>query len=121
MLRASGVSAVLDVSQIPALPGTVELLAQGFRSTFHPENEKAKKGIIIRPDAQKHPRLELLFDPQTSGGLLFGLPADRVGEAFAKLSNVTDIGEVTAARDDGAPVEVRASTLAHVKRSAMRA
>ena len=32
MLRASGVSAVLDASKLPALPGAVELLAQGFRS-----------------------------------------------------------------------------------------
>ena len=116
MVRASGVSAVLDVSQIPALPGTVELLAQGFRSTFHPENEKAKKGIIIRPDAQKDPRLELLFDPQTSGGLLFGLRAERVGEALTRLRDVTDIGEVTAAREDGAPVEVHALTTRNARR-----
>ena len=109
MLRASGVSAVLDASKFPALPGAVELLAQGFRSTFHPENEKAKKGIVIRPEAARHPKLELLFDPQTSGGLLFGLPESAVENALAKLERVVVIGEVTERRDDDALVEVQAT------------
>ena len=109
MLRASGVSAVLDASKFPALPGAVELLAQGFRSTFHPENEKAKKGIVIRPEAATHPKLELLFDPQTSGGLLFGLPESAVENALAKLERAVVIGEVTERRDDDALVEVHAA------------
>jgi selenide,water dikinase len=109
MLRASGVSATLDASKFPALPGAVELLAQGFRSTFHPENEKAKKGIVIRPEAARHPKLDLLFDPQTSGGLLFGLPESAVANALAKLDHVAVIGEVTKRREDDALVEVQAT------------
>ena len=111
MLRASGVSAVLDVARLPTLPGAVELLARGFRSTFHPENEKAKKGIIIRPEAQRHPALELLFDPQTSGGLLFGLPGSAVARAHERLGDVAVIGDVKAARDDSALIEVVASSM----------
>jgi selenide,water dikinase len=110
MLRASGVSAVLDASKLPALPGAVELLAQGFRSTFHPENEKAKKGIVIHLEAARDPRFELLFDPQTSGGLLFGLPANAVDEARSRLGDVAVVGEVTGRRGDGALVEVQASS-----------
>jgi selenide,water dikinase len=106
MLRASGASARIDVSKLPALPGAVELLAQGFRSTFHPENEKAKKGIVFAPEATSHPKLELLFDPQTSGGLMFGLPETAVGEALQRLPQATVIGEVTVRRDDGALIEV---------------
>ena len=109
MLRASGVSAILDASKLPALPGAVALLAQGFRSTFHPENEKAKKGIVIRPEAARHPKLELLFDPQTSGGLLFGLPEAAIQRALTKLDQVAIIGEVTERREDDALVEVVAS------------
>ncbi len=116
MLRASGVSAVLDASKLPALPGAVELLAQGFRSTFHPENEKAKKGIVIRPEAARDPRFELLFDPQTSGGLLFGLPANAVNEARPRLGDVAVVGEVTERREDGALVEVQASSGSWEKR-----
>lgn len=108
MLRASGASARVDVSKLPPLPGAVELLGHGFRSTFHSENEKAKKGIVILPEAARHPKLELLFDPQTSGGLLFGLSESKVDEALEKLEQVTVIGEVTVRRDDGALMEVYA-------------
>ena len=40
MLRASGVSAELDVSALPALPGSEALLASGLRSTAHEQNRK---------------------------------------------------------------------------------
>lgn len=108
MLRASGASAVVGVDKLPALPGALPLLAQGFRSTFHPENAKARNGLVIGPGAADDPRFELLFDPQTSGGLLFGLPASRIEEALARLNRVSVIGEVRPPRSDGALMEVRA-------------
>ena len=112
MLRASGASAFIDVTALPALPGAVELLARGFRSTFHPENAKARKGLVINPEAAADPRLELLFDPQTSGGLLFGLPSSRVDEALGRLDQVAVIGEARPGREDGALMEIGAhSTL----------
>lgn len=112
MLRRSEVSAVLDVASLPALPGSVEVLRQGLRSTFHPENERAKKGLVIRPAAALHPCFELLFDPQTSGGLLFGVEAARAEGAVAELHRGGDmaariIGRVVPSREeDGALIEV---------------
>ncbi len=119
MLRASGVSALIDVTTLPALPGAVELLARGFRSTFHPENAKARKAIAIGADAANDPRLELLFDPQTSGGLLFGLPSSRVDEALGRLDQASVLGEVRPPREDGALLEIVAhSTLKRLRSSA---
>jgi selenide,water dikinase len=117
MLRASGVSAVLDLAELPVLPGALELIGQGFRSTSHAENSKAKKGIAVRPDAAADPRVELLFDPQTSGGLLFGLKPSRVQEALERLEQVSWIGEVGPAKE--ASIEVvsrRGSTEAALTR-----
>lgn len=110
MLRASRVSAVVDVTALPPLPGAVDLLARGFRSTFHPENSKVKKSHVIQPEAALDPRVELLFDPQTSGGLLFGLSPDKVGEALERLDQVAVIGEVRAPRADGALLSVVVSS-----------
>ena len=88
MLRASRMSAELDVAVLPALPGAEELLASGLRSTAHEQNRKILKAARAAPDASRHPRFELLFDPQTGGGFLAGVPAaqeaaflDRLGEA----------------------------------------
>ena len=88
MLRASRVSAELDVAALPALPGAEQLLASGLRSTAHEQNRKILKAARAAPDASRHPRFELLFDPQTGGGFLAGVPEaqeaaflDRLGEA----------------------------------------
>jgi selenide,water dikinase len=113
MLRASGVSAVLDVAALPALPGALELLARGLRSTAHAANERAGRGLAIAPEALAHPRLPLLFDPQTSGGLVFGLSHERAPLALERLHAAGDdaatiIGSVAPARSDGSPIEVRA-------------
>ncbi len=83
MLRASGVGALLTASAIPALPGAAELIASGIRSSFHAQNEEAACELL---GAETAPALRaLLCDPQTSGGLLIGVGADRAGPALAQL------------------------------------
>ena len=103
MLRASKCAAVLDLAALPLLPGAGALLARGDRSTFHPENAKSRRALRIDASAQAHPALDILFDPQTSGGLLFAVPAERAEAALAALRAAGDggaalIGEVTPPR-----------------------
>ena len=85
MLRASDVSAVIDVSTLPWLPGVSTLLASGVRSTFHEQNSKAARGISFDAGIASHPRIPLLYDPQTSGGLLFGVARDRTAPVLEAL------------------------------------
>lgn len=111
MARRSGVCAVVDLGAIPALPGSVELFRSGFESTYHQQNARARRGIVIEPAASVHERLPLLFDPQTSGGLVFGVAASAVAATLAQLHEAGDeaatmIGEVVASRPDGAPLQV---------------
>jgi selenide,water dikinase len=111
MLRASKASAVIDVAQLPLLPGVTSLLSRGIRSTFHEENARGRRGLRITGAASAHPGIETLFDPQTSGGLLFGVSPARAEEALSRLHIAGDsearlIGEVTAPRPDGALFEV---------------
>jgi selenide,water dikinase len=114
MLRASKCAAALDLAAVPALPGAVTLLGRGVRSTAHPENARARRAMVIEPEAAAHPALDLLFDPQTSGGLLLGVPADRGAALLAALREAGDahaaiIGEVTPPRADGALLRVVAT------------
>ena len=110
MLRASGCSATIDVTSLPALDGAVELLSRGERSTFHEENAKARRGIRASRGAAADPRFELLFDPQTSGGLLFGVPPKNAWSVVAALKTAGEraavVGRVTERRKDGALVKV---------------
>ncbi len=64
MLRASGCAA--ELGDLPALPGALELAASGVASTMAPAN-------IAALDVTSAGGLELLADPQTSGGLLAGV------------------------------------------------
>ena len=111
MLRASKVSGLLDLAALPALPGALSLLGRGVRSTAHPENAKARRAMWVDGAAARHPALDLLFDPQTSGGLLLGIPAERAEALLRALRAAGDpaaavIGMVAAPRADGALIEV---------------
>ena len=114
MLRASKCSAVLDLAALPALPGAVGLLARGVRSTAHPENARARRAMLVEPEAGTRPALDLLFDPQTSGGLLLGISPDRSAAMLAALREAGDahaaiIGVVTPPRPDGSLIRVVAT------------
>ena len=65
---ASGVGARIDPGAVPLLPGALELAEAGVRSTLYPQNRLAVPGL------GKGARIDLLFDPQTCGGLLAALP-----------------------------------------------
>ncbi len=111
MLRRSSVSARVSLASLPSLPGVDALLAHGHRSTFHPENARARKTLRVDAELVSDPRLDLVFDPQTSGGLLFGVPADRASRALETLHEAGDrgaeaIGCVAPAREDRALFEV---------------
>lgn len=77
MARASQVTAHIFVDALPTLPGVKALLDAGLRSTFHETNARAERGMAIEAAARAHPLFPSLFDPQTSGGLLFAVDVGR--------------------------------------------
>ena len=79
MTRASGVAAVLWRDAVPVLPGALELLLLGVESTLAPDNRRAV------PNLGTHPRERVLIDPQTSGGLLAGVAAEKAEECLKAL------------------------------------
>ena len=111
MLAGTGLAARLELASLPALPGAIELLARGERSTFHEENARLRRAVAVAAAAARDPRLELLFDPQTAGGLLLALPAAAAPEAVSRLRaagcrQAVVIGELTPGREDGAIAEL---------------
>ncbi len=73
MLEASQVSATIDLDAIPSLPGAMEALSDGIQSTLAPANHRVESMIEAEDRCRERPEYELLFDPQTCGGLLFGV------------------------------------------------
>jgi selenide,water dikinase len=80
----SGVRIALDAASLPALPGALELAGAGVRTGGDRRNREFA-GPHVVSDAP--PALEALaYDPQTAGGLLITLPADRRAVVEATFS-----------------------------------
>jgi selenide, water dikinase len=85
MTRASDVDAALEVDAIPMLDGAAETVAAGILSSLQPQNLRLRRGVADLEQATHHPHFPLLFDPQTAGGLLASVPADRADGCVAEL------------------------------------
>lgn len=104
MLVASNKSASLDLSAIPLLPGTQEMLDQDIESTLAPDNRINLSSIAFDGIDIGDRKVASLFDPQTGGGLLFGIKASSADTVLALMSDAgfehaCVIGEVTDASD----------------------
>jgi selenide,water dikinase len=110
----SGVlGARLELAQLPLLSGAIEQVDAGIVSTMHAANVRSAEWSMQHPESVDATRLQMLFDPQTSGGLLIALPAERAAALCKALRQhgyveARVIGEVTAlAPGSTAPVQIR--------------
>ena len=74
MIKPSRVDVEIDLGAIPFLAGAEETVAAGIFSSLQPENLRLRRAIRDVESASKDMRYPLIFDPQTSGGLLAGVP-----------------------------------------------
>lgn len=102
MLEASGVAARIDPEALPVLPGAMELLEGGRRSTLHTANASLGPRVHL-PDG---PRRELLFDPQTSGGLLAAVAPEEAEAVLAALHEAGQDARLIGTLEAGPP-EIR--------------
>ncbi|TDO04638.1 MULTISPECIES: selenide, water dikinase SelD [Halomonas] len=85
MTRPSGVDAELDLAALPLLEGAEETVAAGILSSLQPANVRLRRAIRDPAAWVEHPRYPLLFDPQTAGGLLASVPAERAEACLEAL------------------------------------
>ena len=102
MVEASRVGVKIRARELPLLPGALALAEQGHWSGGMKRNRRyleAKGALVIDPGLPA-PLVGLLFESETSGGLLFSVSpdyADKVLERFgAKGESCWEIGEVIA-------------------------
>ena len=96
--RGSGVGLRIDFDRLPVHDRFYELAAQGVTTACTSGNRGNAGSSFIDSRGLGKGELELVFDPQTSGGLLVALPADtaeRYAEALvASGHRAAAIGEV---------------------------
>ncbi len=100
MLAASGVSAEIDAAAVPLLPKAVELAERGAIPGGTKRNREALAPHVTFDPAVGEAMRVLLFDAQTSGGLLIAVDPDRANTLLAALQR------------EGTPAAVRIGRLA---------
>ena len=86
MLQESGVSAEVDVSDIPVLDGVTQYITEGIESSLAPDNRRFDRFISADDSIKQLAPYKALFDPQTCGGLLFGINSDKHQELFDAMA-----------------------------------
>ncbi|MDX1755050.1 MAG: selenide, water dikinase SelD [Marinobacter sp.] len=109
MARPSEVDVTLNLAKLPLLEGAEETSAAGILSSLQPANIRLRRAIRDQHRWSKHPRYPLLFDPQTSGGLLAGVPEPVAIECVAELhalgyKQASIIGRVRPASEHLEPI-----------------
>jgi selenide,water dikinase len=105
--------AQLDLAALPLLDGALQSIEAGILSTMYPANVASSARFMGRPAHSGDARLRMIFDPQTSGGLLIAVAPERARALCDDLREcgyhaAEIVGELTAvAADAVARVQLR--------------
>ncbi len=104
MAKASGVSFIINMKEVPLIGNCYQLIDEGCIPGASFRNlDYAEKDIEFASDLDYNLKM-IAFDAQTSGGLLFSAPADKVNSILQDLINIglSDskvIGQVTEQKE----------------------
>ena len=85
MMKSSQVSVELNLDKIPTLIGAIKTSKQGITSSLYPKNLENNTYLNSEQDMENNPKFSLLFDPQTSGGLLASIPEKNSDRCLQEL------------------------------------
>ncbi|HZE63146.1 MAG TPA: selenide, water dikinase SelD, partial [Pyrinomonadaceae bacterium] len=85
MACASKVTIEIESAKVPLLAGALELAAAGMLTSGDKTNREYISEDIEIDEAVDKNLIKLLYDPQTAGGMLVSISADRADDLLAKL------------------------------------
>ncbi len=102
MVHGSGCSARVFAERIPVIEDALTFAAMGLIPAGAYKNREFRTGMIEAADGVARERQDILFDPQTSGGLLICVPEAQAEDLVAALkdagiSDAAKIGEIVDA------------------------
>ncbi len=111
MIKPSGVDVEIDLASLPLIDGALETVGMGILSSLQPANLRLRRAIANIEEAITSPLYPLVFDPQTSGGLLASLPANNIDACLNELiklgySQAAIVGRVKAQGTQLEPVRL---------------
>ena len=85
MARASGVTFAIDVDTLPIMDQALEMYRRGVNTGVNAFNQRLVADHTRFDKALPPWHRQIVYDPQTSGGLLVALPAEQEAEATLAL------------------------------------
>jgi len=107
MAEASGVSLQLDFSNIPFISGARKYAEMGAFAGGAFDNKKHFEAKVKFADPIDEANQMLLFDPQTSGGLLLGVPPENLDAFLARAQEMDQAVWVIGRVETGTGIEIR--------------
>ena len=101
MAKGSGIQINLSFQTLPFYPNSLQMYRSGETTGSNAANRKLADGFFDKKRSLAREEEELLFDPQTSGGLLLSVPAAQADSLVTELrkggvQTAARVGEVVA-------------------------
>ena len=108
MASGSGVTIRLDSKAIPLLDGCVELAEMGIIPAGAYRNMDYVKEHLRVTEGVKQVYVDLIADPQSSGGLLISLPPEEAADLVRRLQGVSSCAAIVGSilPDQGCSLEI---------------
>jgi len=107
MVQASGVSLKFNFASIPLISGAHKYARQGIFPGGAFDNKKYFESNVQFVPRLDQPDQMLLFDPQTSGGLLLGVPRQNLDSFLARAPELDQAVWVIGDVVEGIGIEIR--------------
>jgi selenide,water dikinase len=99
MIQECGVGLIIDAASVPLLPEALDCSDQGLKPGGLKRNRAFRTSLVDGAETIPAPLLDLLYDPQTSGGLLAAVPAHRADDVVSRMRQqgiaAAAVGELT--------------------------
>jgi selenide,water dikinase len=110
MVRSSGAGVRLIAERVPVIAESLEFAAMGLIPAGAYRNREYRESMIAFAGSVPRARQDVLFDPQTSGGLLVAVRSDQAEALIRSLRDAgieaaSEIGEVTKGPEETIRVE----------------
>jgi selenide, water dikinase len=106
MAEASGVSLKLELTKIPFISGARKYAEIGTFPGGGFDNKKHFESRVQFADSIDEPNQMLLFDPQTSGGLLLGVPRDQLDSFLTRARDMDQAVWVVGGVEAGVGIKI---------------
>jgi selenide, water dikinase len=105
MVFGSGMAVRVFSQKVPVIPEALEYASMGLIPAGAYKNKEFRESMVTFADTVERSRRDVLFDPQTSGGLLISVKADQSMKLVAALKkagigDAAEIGEVLHGQEE---------------------